>query len=88
MTNYYYYFYYSFISDTSSKNKQHEARSIADPGAPGGIPEPCPPKRKLCPPKRGLFPEEINRIGATGVQIEAQIGVFCGLTTDFLTFLG
>ena len=49
MTNYYYY-YYSFISDTSSKNKQHEARSIADPGAPGGIPEPCPPKWLLVPP--------------------------------------
>ena len=55
----------------------------------------APPKRKLCPPKRGLCPEEINRIGATGVQIEAQIGVchryfcnFCGLTPDFMTFLG
>ena len=55
----------------------------------------CPPKRKLCPPKRGLCPEEINRLGATGVQIEVQIGVchryfcsFCGLTPDFMTFLG
>ena len=49
----------------------------------------------LCPPKRGLCPEEINRFGATGVQIEAQIGVchryfryFCGLTPDFMIFLG
>ena len=33
-----------------------------------------PPKRKLCPPKRGLCPEKINRLGATGVLIEAQIG--------------
>ena len=41
-----------------------------------------PPKRKLFPPKRGLCPEEINRIGATGVQIEAQIG------DVFMTFLG
>ena len=55
----------------------------------------CPPKRKLCPPKRGLCPEEINRLGAPRVQIEAQIGVchryfrnFCGLTPDFMTFLG
>ena len=48
----------------------------------------CPPKRKLCPPKRGLCPEEFNRLGATGVQIEAQIDVFCGLTPDFMTFLG
>ena len=55
----------------------------------------CPPKRKLFPPKRGLCPEENNRLGATGVQIEAQNGVFqcyfcaiCGLTPDFMTFLG
>ena len=48
----------------------------------------CPLKRKLCPPKRGLCREEINRLGATGVQIEAQTGVFCGLTSDFMTFLG
>ena len=31
----------------------------------------CPPERKLSPAKRGLFPAEINRLGATGVQIEA-----------------
>ena len=57
----------------------------------------CPVKRKLnCALlKRGLCPEEINRLGATGVQIEAQVGVcqryfrnFCGLTPDFMTFLG
>ena len=68
----------------------------------GGIPGPCPPndclcpfKRKLCPPKRGLCSKKINRLGATGVQIEAQIGVcdryFCnfgGLTPDFMTYLG
>ena len=35
----------------------------------------CPPEWKLSPPKRGLCPEEINRLGATGVQIEAQISV-------------
>ena len=58
------------------------------PGATGNIPGRAPPKRKLCPPKRGLCPEEINRLGATGVQIEAQIGVFCGLTPDIMTFLG
>ena len=67
-----------------------------DPAPRGGKPGPCPPpKRKLCPPKRGLYPEEIDRLGATGVQTEAQIGVchsyfraFCGLTPDFMTFLG
>ena len=32
----------------------------------------CPPKRKFCPPpQQGLCCEEINRLGATGVQIEA-----------------
>ena len=46
----------------------------------------CAPKRKLCPPKRGLCPKEINKLGATGVQIESQIGVFCGLTSDFMTW--
>ena len=45
----------------------------------------CAPQRKIVLPKRGLWPEENNRLGATGVQIEAQIGVchsyfraFCG----------
>ena len=37
--------------------------SQSDPAPRGGIPGPCPPKRKLCPPKRGLCPEEINRLG-------------------------
>ena len=67
----------------------------ARPGATGGhigaVPPQmiaCAPKQKLCPPKRGLCPEEINRLGATGVQIEAQIGIFCGLTPDFMTFWG
>ena len=55
----------------------------------------CAPKTKIVPPERGLRPEEINRFGATRVQIEAQIGFwqryfcnFCGLTPDFMTFLG
>ena len=58
-----------------------------DPAPRGGIPGPCPPKQKLCPPKRGLCPEKINRLEASGAQIEAQINVFCGLTPDFVTFL-
>ena len=40
----------------------------------------APPKRKLCPLKQGLCPEEINRLGATGVQIEAwdsQNSAYC-----------
>ena len=37
-----------------------------------------PPHTKTVPPKRGLCPKEINRIGATGLQIEAQIGDFFG----------
>ena len=56
----------------------------------------CAPQTKIVPPpKRGLCPDEINRLGATGMQIEAQIGVchwyfsnFCGLTPDFMTYLG
>ena len=73
-----------------------------DPAPRGGIPGPCPPKwllvppqTKIVPPKRGLCPEEINRLGAIGVQIEAQIGVcdryFCNfwrLTPDFMILLG
>ena len=54
----------------------------------------CAPQTKIVPPKRGLCPKEINRLGTTGLQIEAQIGVchrnfcnFCGLTPDFVTFL-
>ena len=54
---------------------------FTDPAPRGGIPGPCPPKRGLCP-------EEINRLGASGVQIEVQISVFCGLTPDFVTFSG
>ena len=37
----------------------------------------CLPKRKLCPSKRGLCPEEINRLGASGAQIEAQLVITC-----------
>ena len=48
----------------------------------------CAAKQKLCPPKRGLCPEEINRLVASGAQIEVQISVFWGLTPDFVTFLG
>ena len=68
----------------------------------GGHSGPCPPKwqlvppkRKLCPPQARTVPRKNNSLGATGVQIETQIGVcqryfhnFCGLTPDFMTFLG
>ena len=67
----------------------------SDPAPRGGIPGPCssnwllvPFQTKIVPPKRGLYPEEINRLGASGAQIEAQISVFCALTPDFATFLG
>ena len=40
----------------------------------------CAPRNENCAPtKRGLCPEEINRLGAAGVQIEAydsQIGLY------------
>ena len=63
--------------------------TVFRPGATGGHTGAVPPQMTACaPPKRGQCPEEINRIGATGVQIEAQYGVFCGLTPDFMTFLG
>ena len=48
----------------------------------------CAPQTKIVPPKRRLCPEEINRLGASVAQIEVQISVFCGLTPDFVTFLG
>ena len=38
----------------------------------GGIPGPCPLQMSACaPPSEDCAPEEINRLGATGVQIEA-----------------
>ena len=49
---------------------------IPDPAPRGGIPEPCPPNGCLCPPKRGLCPEEINRLGGSGAQIEAKLVFF------------
>ena len=48
----------------------------------------CSSNENCSPSKRGPCPEEINRLGAIGVQIEAQIGVFCGLPPDFMTILG
>ena len=55
----------------------NEAISQAtDPGPRGGILGPCPQTKIVPLPKRGLCPKEIYRLGATGVQIEAQIGVF------------
>ena len=54
---------------------------IGRPNVTGGHTGAVPPKRKLCPPpKRGLCPEEINRLGAIGVQIEAEIFVFSKFT--------
>ena len=47
-----------------------------------------PPQTKTVPPKRGLYPKEINRIGATGVQIEAQIGVFLWTDNGFHDVFG
>ena len=47
----------------------------ADP-APRGAFRGRAPQTKIVPPKRGLCSEEINRLGATGVQIEAQITCF------------
>ena len=38
---------------------------------PSQITASAPPKQELCPSKRGLCPEEINKLGATGVQFEA-----------------
>ena len=61
--------------DTLSQTRRHE-------GAYRGR----VPNWLLVPPKRGLSPEEINRLRASGAQIEAQISVFCGLTPDFVTF--
>ena len=61
----------------------------ADPAPRGAYTGAVPPPTDcLCPPKRGLCPEEINRLGASGAQIEIQISVFCGLTPDFVTYLG
>ena len=71
-----------------------QCHSLCRPGATGGPTGAVPPQMTACAPnencgphKRGQCPEEINRLGASGVQIEAQIGVFCGLTPDFMTFL-
>ena len=72
----------------------HLAIGGPDPAPRGGIPGPCPPNWLLVPPKRKTAPpsedcpEEINRLGASGAQFKAQISVFCGLTPDFVTFLG
>ena len=37
----------------------------------GGHSGVVPPQTKIVPPKLGLCPEEISRLGAIGVQIEA-----------------
>ena len=50
----------------------------ADPAPRGAYRGRSPPPDCLCPPKRGLCPKEINRLGASGAQIEVQISVFCG----------
>ena len=68
-------------------NQELKRAKCPGPAPRGGIPGPCPrndclclPKQKMCfPSKRGLCPEEIKRLPATGVQIEAfdsQIRVY------------
>ena len=46
------------------------------------------PNENCPPPKRGLCPEEINRLGASGAQIEAQISVFLWTDTGFCDVFG
>ena len=49
-----------------------------------------PPKQVLCSPKRSLCPEQINRLGAIGIQFEANIVVitleFVGKNCFFVDF--
>ena len=63
-----------------SSGKSHKLSDPAPRGAYRGRAPPndclCSHQTKIVPPKRGLCPEEINRLGATGVLIKAQIGVF------------
>ena len=67
----------------------------ADP-APRGAYWGCAPQLAACAPlnencaspKRGLCPEEITSLDVSGAEFEAQISVFCGLTLDFVMFLG
>ena len=91
-----------FIKKAIALNKGCNTMYCArDPALKGGIsgraPQmtTCAPPNENCAPKRELCPEEINRFGVTGVQVEAQMGVchrycrdFCGLSPDFMTFLG
>ena len=50
-------------------------RPSATGGHSGAVPPQMtactPPNEKLCPPELGLCREDINRLGATGVQMEA-----------------
>ena len=48
----------------------------------------CAPQTKIVPPQARTVLKGINRLGASGAQIEAHIGVFCGLTPNIVTFLG
>ena len=56
----------------------------------------CAPQTKIVPPPRAkTVPQENSRFGATGAQIEAQIGVcdryfrnFCEMTPNFMIHLG
>ena len=41
----------------------------------------APPNENCAPPKRGLCPEEINRLGAIGVQFEVKILI---ITLEFV----
>ena len=64
-----------WVKQSTSCGAVHIQMSASRPGATMEIPGPCPQMTACAPPKRGLCPQEMNRIGATGVQIEAQIGV-------------
>ena len=44
----------------------------------------CAPQTKIVPPKRGLCPKEINRLRATGMQIEAQLVFASGIFVIFV----
>ena len=72
------------------------AALLVKPGATGGAYRGRAPQMTACalpnencaPPARTVPRRNLQAGGYTGVEIETQIGVFCGLTSDFMTFLG
>ena len=90
--------FHKILTASSFRVPAHCETANLGPAPRRGIPGPCPPKQKLCPPSEDCAPKKLTGLGLLECKSCANRGPncvcqryfrnFCGLTLDFMTFLG